>query len=272
MNSDIVQSIVARCLTQPDFLLAARKRCDVQSSTLGEPEDIAAELIGPTELDQLIQFRGFITKIKHNSLRKYIPATMGLMGAQGIELAFFCAFSPQYVLARSGGPLDTALHLDLFGKALMSFLNEEKKSIATSISEVFTHESRLYYFGNKESEPVRTDYMDWQGNMHFSEYTVDVLKICQKLSARNFVLDDIKEHAHCLAYWVPDVSRDVTMFEVDMVTAAIFSALKTGASPDEVMRSLAKIGLSNIDMRSIRAVVFEAAKLGFVKLHGAWIQ
>ena len=272
MNPDQVHSAVARCLTDPDFLLRAYSRS--RSDGLGEStaEDIVAEIFGNAELERLKRFRGFITKVKHNSLRRRIPATLGLMGALGIELAFFCDFSSTYVTARREGPLKTSHHLDLLSSVLSDFLAAQPDGNVTPVAETFAHERLIFDLVSTPPTVIETEHVRWFGDLKLVSRTVDVIRICDRLGARDFDLSDIEMRMHILCYWRPSVEDYVSIFEVDALTAALLSALRVGSGPEEMEQVLRGAGLSQICGDGLRATALAAAQRGFVELRGGWLR
>jgi hypothetical protein len=272
MNPDHAQSVVARCLTDPEFLLRAHSRSLSATLNEGTAEDVAAEMLGNSELERLLRFRGFITKVKHNALRRRIPATLGLMGALGVELSFFCDFSSAYVSARREGPLDESTHLDLFSGALSRFLSVQPEQVTTPVAETFAHERLLLDLGRTQPASRETDHMRWLGAMALVPKTTDVMRICDRLGARGFTLLDVVMRRHTLCYWRPTNGDAVSMFEVDALTAAVFFALRTGGGPEETWQSLAEARLSQVSPEKLRATAVAAARRGFVELRGEWLR
>ena len=271
MTPDQAQSVVARCLTDPDFLLRAHERSRSTSHDGQTPEDVAAGMLGECELERLRRFRGFITKVKHNALRRHVPATLGLMGALGVELAFFCEFSPAYVAARRDGPLPTPRHLDLLSVALSDFLAHQPDRIALPVAETFAHERQLFDMASAPGAAVETEHMAWQGTMALIQKTVDVVRIRDRLGAREFTPSDVEMREHILCYWRPVSGSAVSLFEVDAATAAVLSVLRAAEGPEETLQRLAQSGLSQIGAEDLRATVIAAARRGLVELRGGWV-
>ncbi|MTH36434.1 hypothetical protein GL279_17735 [Paracoccus limosus] len=272
MNPDQAQSVVARCLTDPNFLLRAYDRTHSVIPGDGTAEDIAAEILGGVELERLRRFRGFITKVKHNALRRRIPATLGLMGALGVELSFFCDFSPAYVAARQDGPLGTRRHLDLFSNALSAFLLEQPEETSIPVAETFEHEYQIFDLSEGPSVVTETAHVRWRGAMTLSRRSIDVIRICERLALRNFSRDDIVTRPHVLFYWRPEAVESVSIHEVDALTAAVFTALRAGGGPEQTRRVLADVGLSKVDAESLRATAVAIAGRGFLELRGDWLR
>lgn len=261
MTPDQTQSLIARFLTDPDYLTKTQ-------SALRSGATLPA--IDEQELERIGKFRGFITKVKHNALRRHIPATFGLMGALGIEQEFFCAFSADYVAARANGPLKTEPHLRLIATALDGFLAAQPAQIATPVRETFAHEKRLYDLAQTESDCTRSEHLTWHGSASFARKSVDVVTICDRLGARAFALDDISHRDHVLCYWRSTDSNAVSIFEVDALTAAVLSALGTAGTPEDARAMLSNTGLPEMDVALIRDVALAAAGKGWLALHGAW--
>ena len=78
VDHDDVQAELARYLSHPAALQAA---CD---------ESGANSICDGEQLRRLRLFRGFITKVKHNALRRAIPCTLRLISGPEIRDRVFC--------------------------------------------------------------------------------------------------------------------------------------------------------------------------------------
>lgn len=138
-SSDTVQAEIARLLTSPELLQNDQGiglHCDSE------------------QLRQLRCFRGFITKVMHNGIRKYIPKTMQALNILGVELEFYGAISLEYQRLRSQAPIPTETHLRWYEAALAKWLSEVSVEGGDLIQDIFVHElvqqdARLFISGTK---------------------------------------------------------------------------------------------------------------------------
>jgi hypothetical protein len=152
MDHDDIQLLAARCLTQPAFLAKALQMGDAGPARRQTKRGVAgtreaeavATIFGREQLKRMALFGGFITKVRHRALRKYLPATLRLLEHFGIELGFFARFFPHYAKARARGPLTTALHLALLEKELLAYAKRLPVPEQTILRNVFTHEKTLW--------------------------------------------------------------------------------------------------------------------------------
>jgi hypothetical protein len=91
MSLSHIQSVVARCLMDPDFLdsLRSNPRAALKSYEL-DPH--AVSQIVAADLNKIRWFAGFISKIQHNHLWQLFPATRALLAYYKIELDVFAAY------------------------------------------------------------------------------------------------------------------------------------------------------------------------------------
>lgn len=116
---DRVHGLVARCLSEPTFLDAARAN---PPPPVGSDAARARATLGAATLARLALFRGHITRVQNNALRRHIPHTLRLMERLGLDLPFFSAISAEWVQARREGAFNLERHLDFFASALRSFV------------------------------------------------------------------------------------------------------------------------------------------------------
>ncbi|WP_299281770.1 hypothetical protein [uncultured Tateyamaria sp.] len=271
MTPDETQSLVARCLTDPDFLSRAQ---NLEKRGLGDSfreEWDAVELLGADELERIRRFRGFITKVKHSAIRRHIPATLALMGILDVEHSFFCDISVDYVTARADGPLEHQRHLDLISSWLDRFLDMQPEHIAIPVAETFAHEQLLFSLGQRNPTAVCTSDMTWHGTLTLVPKSLDVVAICSDFVTRTLTRSSMTKREHVLCYWHTGVDKAVLILEVDLLTAAVFSSLKSGGSLVEVQDTMERSGLPQVETLIIKTIAAKAAARGFVTLHGNWL-
>ncbi len=283
MNPDHVQALVARCLAEPEFLATA---LDIASTTAGQQaaartsneaipdEYVAAALIGREALKRLTLFRGFITKVKHNGLRRVVPLTLSLLGAIELESAFFSAFSAAYVEARASGPLPTDRHLSLLEGHLTAFLDGKPPPTRTLILDILTHETVLWRLsaqdmGTQSAEHSAGEGIRWCGELALRRYDVDVLLACKGLARGCFDRNaNWVERRQVLAYFRPDAGERIAVFEADEFTCLAFSLVDGRRNVRNIAAELAQMGLGQITIAELDAFFADAARKGLVQLEG----
>jgi hypothetical protein len=272
MTPDAVQALVARCVTDPGFLRRARDT--VRPAHEDAAARMAADALAADELERLARFRGFITKVKHNALRERLPHTLGLMGALGVEIAFFKAFSPAYMAARRAGPLPIAPHLELFAEMLGEFLAAWQDSRASAVAETFDHERTAFELNQlgPPSAGIVGAPVRWLGHVRWARRSLDVVQICTQLGARRFDLSrDLVYRDHILCYWLSEQgSKAVSVFEPDALTALLLSKIDRYDTPKAMADDLAALGLGTLDADAVFDFAADAERRGFVALESAW--
>jgi hypothetical protein len=271
MTPDAIQALVARCLTDPEFLHRSREACWAPDA--GGAEGMAATAIGARELERLAKFLGFITKVKHNALRKRIPSTLGLMGALGIEISFFEVFSAAYTTARRAGVLPTVAHLDLFEDELRGFLATWPDNRAGAVADTFDHERTLFALSQLESQHscAAGALIRWRGHLRLARRRVDVVHLCATLGARRFdIARDVRLRDHILCYWLPEGVKDISVFETDALTAVLLARIDRFDTPEAMAAELATQDIGGLDANALRCFAADAEARGLVALSPAW--
>ena len=83
------------------------------------------------------------------------------------------------------------------------------------------------------------DALSWRGRMELRRYRTDVARACAALAAKAF--DPTRDLVACeqiLAYWRPPQSDAVELFEVDELTAALFSMVDGRRMVDDIAAEL----------------------------------
>ena len=277
MNHDEVQLLAARCLTEPTFLTKALElaRAGRLTTTLEIPqlnldEVSAATVFGLEELQRLELFCGFITKVKHGGVRKILPATLRLIGHLDMELGFFVEFSKVYARARAGGPVPMEAHLLLLEEHLLPYLKHLSTSDRVLVRDVFLHEKALWQAARAQGEADGRDSEEgiaWRGRLLVQRFSTDVVAVCQALRQLAFRHGSYATDSdHLLAYWRAWEVTSVSMFEIDQLTALIFSEVDGNRTIPDIAASLVRKGLPEITEQELGDFFEEAAVRGLVRL------
>jgi len=280
MNHDEIQLLAARCLTEPTFLTKALElaRAGRLTATLEIPpqpfpdEAAVATVFGLEELERLELFRGFITKVKHSSVRKILPSTFRLLEYLDIELGFFVEFSTVYAQARAGGPLPTEAHLLLLEEHLLPYLKHLPDDDRVLVRDVFLHERALWQAAQAQNKTEGRDSEEgiaWRGCLLINRYSIDVAAACLTLRQLAFRRGSYAtDSEHLLAYWRAWEVAGVSIFEIDELTALIFSEVDGDRTIPAIATSLAHKGLPEITAEELEGFFEEAAAKGLVRLPG----
>jgi SAM-dependent methyltransferase len=199
--TDAVHADVARLLTTPGVL--------DEAAGLGP-------LCSESEREQLRKFRGFITKVMQNGIRKYVPKTMATLSALKIELDFYIAISPEYQRLRAKGPISAQAHLIWYEKALAGWAEQDGTSSARLAHDVLVHE--LVQNQGRGAQPqfmpqLHPDAPFIEGEVILRRYSYDVPEALRQIDgAGTLDLDSlVRQRPLILAYWL-------TPYGIEMIT------------------------------------------------------
>jgi len=104
MTTDVVNTIVARCLLEPGYLERFERDPRAEVAHLDLDESARHEL-SSLDCRRVRRFGGFISKVQHNDLWDSFPYTRALLKLYGAELDTFAAYRGQHLeLVRAGRP------------------------------------------------------------------------------------------------------------------------------------------------------------------------
>ena len=259
VDADRAHALVARCLTQPDFLAVA----------LEQARNGSSPLVGAAELERIALFAGFITKVKHNPLRSVLPCTLHLLALLGDEVAFFTSYVPAYAAHRANGPLTLDRQVELMSDALRAFIRERPARIRAAFDDMLRHEATLARLASHDAangdDVGSRASVRWRGRFALERYAFDVASAYGALQQREFDLaTGLRERDNLLGYWRPRGSDEVIFFETDELTALLFGLVDGHRTVADVARVLAANGLDEIAPAELEAFFGEAEERGFV--------
>ncbi len=257
MDADLVHLLVARCLIEADFL----------SDEAGAACGAALGAIG---LERLALLRGFITKVKHNSLRSVLPCTFRLLAVLGEELVFFRDYAPVYLAVRQDGPLPVERQLELLERHIRKHFDDSRAPTGEAIIDMLTHEATVWRIRSRtmpsQGRAAKRGAVAWRGILEMRQYRADVLAACAALSDRTFDRDrNLIQRPHTLAYWRAGDAGGVDIFEIDDITRVLFSLVDGRRGLRQIAAALSTIDLGEFAWSDIRDFFAEAAQRGFVE-------
>lgn len=263
ISADQTQALVAKCLSDPLFLARVTGAAAVSEYPSTAAESVAAQVLGSDQCRRLRQFQGFITKVKHNSLRRVLPCTFRLLSNTGLELQFFTLFAGAYTVARQAGPLPTARHLDLLVPALESFLMNAPVQESTLIAEMLDHERLLHELPLAANDSPANALVVWNGRCVIVHRRFDLVDIANELKRGRVVMDP-QESSHYLLYQAASAGDKVNIREIDMLTALIFNQLFAARSFSAIAQKLSATIDRVVTEGEIHAFVQEAIDAGII--------
>jgi hypothetical protein len=265
---DRIHALVARCLVDPAFFARVRATAAPGSNRPLAIDELTEKiLLDDTDIERLTLFRGFITKIKHNSLRKSVPCTFRLLVELGVELDFFERFSPAYIDARTSGALTLAEHLTLFAEHLLNYASELSDDQRLWLTEVLCHEQTMVdlRMAKQEATSIQNVGIEWRGWFAMRRYTIDVVEMCRALSICSFDCSSPSvPHRHILAYWNAYESGAKSVFAIDELSACILAQIDGKRTVSEIAASFIKQGLREITPAVLDEFFLDASARGWV--------
>jgi len=275
MEPDHIQAMAARCLVDADFLSTIFQR--LQGLPGGSPDARdAAQLFEMENLERIALFQAFIVKVKHNGVRDVLPLTFRLLSAAGEELAFYRGYAASYLSVRAAGPLELANQVELMAEHLGRFAKRCPNPAAANLDDVLAHELQMWRLRGDEPAPglqFVDDALSWRGRMELLRYRTDVARACAALAAKTF--DPARDLVACekiLAYWRPPQSDAVESFEVDELTAALFSTVDGRRTVDDIAAGVAAMGLDQITRDDVAEFFDELEERGFIRSSRSAVQ
>ncbi|WP_416758463.1 hypothetical protein ACMGGD_06445 [Pseudomonas sp. BNK-6] len=262
IDSDLAQALVARCLSNPNFLTRVKKVI-TQNTSHPTTEDFAARILGPELVQRLVQLQGFITKVKHNGIRRELPYTFRLLADSGLELDFFSLFSTELYNKRQNGPLSTDQHLALISQALKAYLVHRSNKASFAIAEMLHHELSLRDILLKKNYSTVSPLVVWNGQCVVAQHRFDLIDMKKHIN-QGANVSNFQENHHYLLYQVKQHSESVSINEIDMLTAFILHNLTTSTSYSTIAKNLSKIAKLEITKDDILNFSREAVDAGII--------
>ena len=235
---DAVQSEIARLLTTP----------------LLPDEYLGSDSVyDSNQLRQVRNFRGFITKVMHNGIRKYIPKTMALLSSLEIELDFYVAVSADYQRLRAQGPIPRDQHLKWYETALHGWVGEQNVQGAELVRDILAHELVLYHASQSldKIDDISDRQSDvWiEGEVVLRRYSHDIPKTLRDMSNGELIpASVVLDNPMNLGYWLTREGAQSVM-EIDDLTAHALSLVDGRRSVKDISKRFAEQGFPEVDIK-----------------------
>ena len=234
MTADDAQALVARCLVEPGFLPAA-----VGAVEENGPMLTTTRTNLPCQFEALILFRGFITAIKHNGLRKIAPLTLRLLHAFNLEVAFFAAMAPAYQEARRNGPLPLPELFSNFEFQLAEYLPRVGAEMRGVLEAMLRHERNILHTSTNPVEDPRGSGPRLAPGARVEHFPLDVLALCAELSREPLGPPPAADRRDQFLFYRRDGAA-TRAFEIDAISATVVSGLDGRRGFSEVCDSAAE--------------------------------
>lgn len=215
-SHDEIQGWIARCLADPAFLEAAR--ADPRPAPDSAPGRACAQL-GDATLERLARFRGHITRVQHNGLRRQLPHTLRLLERLELDLPFFAKISASWVVARQHGRMEIDAHLEFFESHLRAFL--EGSPERDRVLDCLTHERTL--LPDTWSKLPLGSGVRFLDPLQLRRYTTGAIAWCCSADWRRAELPARSDAPLFFLYRWPVGDPSAAVYAIDLTTALLLA-------------------------------------------------
>jgi len=263
MSTGTVNTLIARCMVDPEFLAllssdrdAALRGYDLNDRTRS---DFAA-----LDIRRVIGLAAVITKVQNNGLWQWIPNTRALTVRYGLEQELFAAFHREHQALRAGPRTrdeQTRRFFDFLGHALEEWIPEE----TPALRDVFQHERLLWEL--RTIVACGTDTLVCasgapapNGGLRVGFFSSSPHETIAAIRAERFIPANVRSAPQWLVYHADIAAQTVRTLEVDEVTGRVL-ALADGT------RSIAAIAREcGIDRRRVKRLIDAAVDAGLLTI------
>jgi uncharacterized protein (UPF0276 family) len=267
MGAARAHDLVAGCLVDPSLIDDARERA---------PDGPLQDLLA-LDLTALGHLAGFITKVRHNPLRRSLPATLRALARVGLEIDAFAAYAPRFARLRARGPLDDERRIASFSEFLESWLHADHVGHAV-VRDVLHHELTLREIRKisrqpaASSSPARAEAV-WRvrGTSRILETRFDPCELIAALAsdADPKVLARLEPSPRYTGYWWDGQADEIAIFELDPLSALVLGLVDGERSAGEIAVALERVAGTAVPVAAVTNLLAEAVANGLLELEPA---
>jgi hypothetical protein len=231
LKEGYVHSLIATCLADPALLAQLSARREGKESPSDELHINAQQL----DLEGIRLTAGFITKTRHNPLRKTIPWTLKTLKVTGLEILVFADYTGPFLARRKQGPLNEGERTRSFVEYLLSWL-DPKDAAHRLVHDIASHETliqeiRQAVVVDQKWKPVDSDCVSEdciphvRGILRINKTSCNPQKAIGFLKGETDKLSSLERKDYYFCYWRKDQSPSVQLLELDLVSAVLLSQI-----------------------------------------------
>jgi len=275
VKDEYMHSLIATCLANP-HVLAKLSSVQEQEGDRLPTEDLR---INPQQLDLegIRLTAGFITKTRHNPLRKTIPWTLKILRITGLEIQVFADYTAPFLDRCKLGPLTEGERTRSFTEFLLKWLNS-KDAHHRLVRDVVNHETIMHEVKQADVVNQRHRVIDSQfaseycipfvrGLMRFNKTSSNPQKVIEALKGEINTLSSLERKDFYFCYWRRDQSPSIELLELDLVSAILLAQINGQRTIQEIASKVNKDYDLGIDPASLVETFQEAAVNGLINLH-----
>jgi hypothetical protein len=266
-----VESVVARCLLDADFLQRARSD---PAGTLAayELDERARADFHALDFTRVGNFAGFITKVQHNYLWESMPYTRALLKHYAIEIEVFAAYHETHLALRKRG----ATRREKIG-AFLEFLDAYITSGYPGLRDVLRHERLQWEIESSQPSAAVTAPRPAsglpgelvpriRGSLRVGWFELSPLEIVAQMSAGRFDPGQLSLDPGPLVYWVDPAAEQLRIMRADSLTAALLSGIDGHSPVGAIVSRVAGRRADAAALARVQPVLDHAVQLGLLTL------
>ena len=245
MSNEKIQSIIARCLTEPDFLDRIRAGPGATLRDYALDQGTRSKLL-EFDFTPLEKFAGFIAKVQHNYLWEAFPGTLKLLQITGLQIPIFSSYNRIHQQLRANGLAGRNEKTRSFLRFLKEELEQRQEPGVAVLREVLAHEELLWRIesqlgevettvgdaqgGGGELEASWTDgwgaiVLSIRGILVVREFAFDPAAVLSALERDSFDPTDAQPTVQHLGYWGDTAARKVRVLALDSETTVLLAEI-----------------------------------------------
>jgi hypothetical protein len=279
-----VNSVVARCLIDPDYLerVAADPEAELRAYSL--EDGVRAQFLG-FDWAKLYHFAGLITKVQNNPLWQTLPYTRALLKYYRLEIEVFAGYRKTFLQLRASGRTTPFEKVSLFQEYLRNYLSLYSLDRYPGLIDITRHEQIWWSVSNslhREAdapnswEQVVIDTSHFadprdivpviQGTLQVGNFLYDPELIISLLNGGTFAPHKISERPRWIGYWADIKTGSVRLLEFDQHAAALLALIDGCRTTDSILRMVNReYGASDSASRDARSLIEAAHSVGLLR-------
>lgn len=273
-----VESLVARCLLDPEFLRDATSNAAAALADRDLPPELLTEL-AELDLERVRQFAGFVTKVQNNHLWDPLPFTRALIKHYRIEIETFAAFHGRHVALRASCAT-RATRIAAF----VEFLDERLAACGghAGLRDMLRHERlRLELATVDHDAGAQATHAPVSPGEHpalvpvarsvirVASFVYNPLEVAGIISRGELGYAELTASPVCLAYYAQPMSQKLRVIEIDELTAALLVRVDGHTAIGEIAASVAGEAPSRQLVAHVRPIFEALSDAGLIALRGA---
>lgn len=253
MSSAIVNSILARCLTDAAFLEHLERNTSAALKSYNLDPKTYAEFV-KLDLGRMRNLAGQITKVQNNGLWEHFLHTRMLLRHYGIEFEVFVAYRDSHAQNRKNR-LAQKQQFDHFSAFLLNYIGSQEPSRYPALRDILVHERTTWQmrlsYGADEVRTLNPPEIDFSslsysrfrkfvpaiiGSFQVEEFNYDPLEVTLLLTQGEFDHQRLTPGRRWFGYWADGATRRLRVLALDPAIAALLAQVNGERSVRTIVR------------------------------------